>query len=62
MAFLGDEADLAGVLGHEIGHVTSRHGTVSRPIPGPVVRNSVWPLAVSFHRRLALSGGSPSPG
>ena len=25
MAFLDDEADLAGVLGHEIGHVTSRH-------------------------------------
>ena len=25
MAFLGDEADLAGVLGHEIGHVTARH-------------------------------------
>ncbi len=26
MAFLNDEADLAGVLGHEIGHVTARHG------------------------------------
>ena len=25
MAYLGDEADLAGVLGHEIGHVTARH-------------------------------------
>ena len=25
MPFLGDEADLAGVLGHEIGHVTARH-------------------------------------
>jgi len=25
MAFLDDEADLAGVLGHEIGHVTARH-------------------------------------
>ena len=25
MAFLGDEADLAGVLGHEVGHVTARH-------------------------------------
>ncbi len=25
LAFLGDEADLAGVLGHEIGHVTARH-------------------------------------
>jgi len=25
MAFLGDEADLAGVLGHEIWHVTARH-------------------------------------
>jgi predicted Zn-dependent protease len=26
MAHLNDEADLAGVLGHEIGHVTARHG------------------------------------
>jgi len=25
MPFLGDEADLAGVIGHEIGHVTARH-------------------------------------
>ena len=25
LPFLGDEADLAGVLGHEIGHVTARH-------------------------------------
>jgi predicted Zn-dependent protease len=25
MAYLGDEAELAGVLGHEIGHVTARH-------------------------------------
>ena len=25
MAFMGSEADLAGVLGHEIGHVTARH-------------------------------------
>lgn len=26
MAYMEDEADLAGVLGHEIGHVTARHG------------------------------------
>jgi len=26
MAYLGSEAELAGVLGHEIGHVTARHG------------------------------------
>ncbi len=26
MAYMGSEADLAGVLGHEIGHVTARHG------------------------------------
>ena len=25
LAFLQDEAELAGVLGHEIGHVTARH-------------------------------------
>ena len=25
LPFLGDEAELAGVLGHEIGHVTARH-------------------------------------
>ena len=29
MAFLGDEADLAGVLGHEIGHVTAHHSVQS---------------------------------
>lgn len=26
MAYMQDEADLAGVIGHEIGHVTARHG------------------------------------
>jgi predicted Zn-dependent protease len=26
MAFMDSEADLAGVIGHEIGHVTARHG------------------------------------
>ena len=26
LAYMEDEADLAGVLGHEIGHVTARHG------------------------------------
>lgn len=26
MAYLDSEADLAGILGHEIGHVTARHG------------------------------------
>ncbi len=26
MAYLDNEADLAGVMGHEIGHVTARHG------------------------------------
>ena len=26
MAYLDSEADLAGVIGHEIGHVTARHG------------------------------------
>ncbi len=29
MAYLGDEADLAGVIGHEIGHVTARHSVQS---------------------------------
>ena len=29
MAYLGDEAELAGVLGHEIGHVTARHAVQS---------------------------------
>ena len=29
MAYLGDEAELSGVLGHEIGHVTARHGVQS---------------------------------
>lgn len=27
MAYMDSEADLAGVLGHEIGHVTARHGS-----------------------------------
>jgi predicted Zn-dependent protease len=26
LAYMGSEADLAGVIGHEIGHVTARHG------------------------------------
>jgi predicted Zn-dependent protease len=26
MAYMDSEADLAGVIGHEIGHVTARHG------------------------------------
>lgn len=26
MAYMGSEAELAGVIGHEIGHVTARHG------------------------------------
>src|SRR5678816_4510871 len=26
MAYLDSEAELAGVMGHEIGHVTARHG------------------------------------
>ena len=26
MAYMESEADLAGVMGHEIGHVTARHG------------------------------------
>src|SRR3546814_13463465 len=26
MALAGSEAELAGVIGHEIGHVTARHG------------------------------------
>ncbi len=26
LAYMGNEADLAGVIGHEIGHVTARHG------------------------------------
>ena len=26
MAYLDNEAELAGVMGHEIGHVTARHG------------------------------------
>ena len=26
MAYLGSEAELAAVLGHEVGHVTARHG------------------------------------
>ena len=29
IAYLGDEAELAGVLGHEIGHVTARHAVQS---------------------------------
>jgi predicted Zn-dependent protease len=38
LAFLGDEAELAGVLGHEIGHVTARHSAqqYTRQISGLV--------------------------
>ncbi len=30
MAYMDSEADLAGVIGHEIGHVTARHGRSAR--------------------------------
>lgn len=30
MAYFNDEAQFAGVLGHEIGHITARHGTVQQ--------------------------------
>ena len=31
MAYMESEADLAGVMGHEIGHVTARHGAQRQP-------------------------------
>ena len=39
MAYLNSEAELAGVLGHEIGHVTARHGVRLQSAP-PVVEPS----------------------
>ena len=31
LPYLGDESELAGVLGHEIGHVTARHVNTAVP-------------------------------
>ena len=62
MAYLDSEAELAGVLGHEIGHVTARHGAqqATRQATAGIgvgwrrsaARCSRWPPACPAWRRL----------
>ena len=42
MAYLNDEAELAGVLGHEIGHVTARHAAQAYAIGGSGPGSAHW--------------------
>jgi len=46
MAYLGSEAELAGVLGHEIGHVTARHSV--RQISGSRVADIGFKVGAIF--------------
>ncbi len=50
LAYLSSEADLAGVLGHEIGHVTARH-SVQQYRSRPAHSSGCWGSASSCRRR-----------
>jgi predicted Zn-dependent protease len=69
MSYLNSEAELAGVLGHEIGHVTARHGVQQQSAATvasvgatllelfvPVLRNQAGDTAISTLGNMALSG------
>ena len=62
MAFLQDEAQLAGVLGHEIGHVTARHAAeqYSRATGAQLglVLGSIFVPAARGSRRPAAPGSA----
>ena len=69
LAYLNSEAELAGVLGHEIGHVTARHsvqqmsaaaatsvGATLLEVFVPVLRNSAGDNAINLLGNALLSG------
>ncbi len=69
MSYLNSEAELAGVLGHEIGHVTARHsvqqmsaataagvGATLLEIFVPVLRNQAGDTAINALGNVLLSG------
>ena len=69
LAYLNSEAELAGVLGHEIGHVTARHGVqqmgaataagVGATLLGvfvPQLRNQAGDTAINMLGNVLLSG------
>jgi len=69
MSYLNSEAELAGVIGHEIGHVTARHsvqqmsaataagvGATLLEIFVPVLRNQVGDSAINLLGNALLSG------
>ena len=71
MAYMDSEADLAGVLGHEIGHVTARHGAqrATRQATGRRRRLATiggalwrWPSACPAWRRLQARGPGRAAG
>ena len=66
MAYMDSEADLAGVIGHEIGHLTARHGaqraTIERPKAGRS-RPPPWgPSKVAKPHLLESRTGGGRPG
>ncbi len=46
MAYLDSEAELAGVIGHEIGHVTARHGAQRATRAADRGHRRAWPPRV----------------
>jgi predicted Zn-dependent protease len=69
MSYLNSEAELAGVIGHEIGHVTARHsvqqmsaataagvGATLLEIFVPVLRNQAGDTAINMLGNVLLSG------
>ncbi len=52
LAYMNSEAEVVGVLGHEIGHVTARHGA-QRYTSASLGRRSAWESAVFCHQRYA---------
>lgn len=58
LAYLDSEAELAGVLGHEIGHVTARHGARAdhdqKAIAGATVLGTIIAAAAGYSRAAEL--------
>ena len=58
MAYLDSEAELAGVIGHEIGHVTARHGA-QRATRQQTPASACWPPRC--WARCSKARASPAP-